>query len=122
MGHGSGRGPGCEAHRLVRIGIEDKEGLGDFGGFGFIVLSMPAHLSLAVTAHAMGIDGQEVAAEMPGSASQLSQRDLQVLSLIDRVSSQELMNGHIGDYKRQSIEQFKAFLAQGALLAHTGHT
>jgi hypothetical protein len=59
---------------------------------------------------------------MPGSASQLSQRDLQVLSLIDRVSSQELMNGHIGDHKRQSIEQFKAFLAQGALLAHPGHT
>lgn len=70
LGHGSGRGPGCEAHRLVRIGIEDKEGLGDFGGLGFMVLSMPAHLSLAVTAHAMGIDGQEVTAEMPGSASQ----------------------------------------------------
>ena len=31
------------------------------------------------------------------------------------------MNGHIAYHKRQSIEQFKAFLAQGALLAQTGN-
>lgn len=117
LSHGPGRCPSSEAHRLVRIGIKDKEGLRDLGGLRIIILSMPAHLPFAVAAHAMGIDGQEVAAEMPGSASEQSQRDLKLLRFIDGVSPQELMNGHIGDHKRQSIEQFKAFLAQGALLA-----
>jgi hypothetical protein len=42
---------------------------------------------------------------------------LQLFRLIDGVRSQELMNGHIGHDERQSIEQFKAFLTQGALLA-----
>jgi hypothetical protein len=70
----------------------------------------------------MGIDGQQVAAEMPGSASQPSQGDLQLFRLVGGVSPQELMNGHIADDKRQSIEQFKALLAQGALLAYTAHT
>jgi hypothetical protein len=31
------------------------------------------------------------------------------------------MHGHIADDNRQSIEQFKAFLAQGALLAYPAH-
>jgi len=65
LGNGPGRGPGREAHWLVRIGIEDKEGLGDRGGLGLIVLSMSSHLPFAVAAHALGIDGPEVAAEMP---------------------------------------------------------
>jgi hypothetical protein len=117
LGNGPGRGPGREAHRLVRIGIEDKEGLSDFGGLGIVLLAMSAHLPFAVAAHAMGIDGEEFAAEMPGSASELSQRDLQLLRLIDAVSPQELMNGHIADHKRQAIEQFKALLAQSAWLA-----
>ena len=121
LGNGPGRGPGREAHRLVRIGIEDKEGVSDLGGLGIILLAMPAHLPFAVAVHAMGIDGQECAAEMPRSASEPSQRDLQCLRFSDGVSPQELMNGHIGYYKRQSIEQFKAFLAQSALLAQTGH-
>jgi len=41
--------------------------------------------------------------------------------LIDAVSPQALMNGHIADHKRPSIEPCKAFVAQGALLASTGH-
>jgi hypothetical protein len=50
-----------------------------------------------------------------------SQGDLQRLRLVGGVSPQELMHGHIADDKRQSIEHFKAFLAQGTLLANPAH-
>ena len=65
LGNRARRTAGGEAHWLVGIRIEDKEGLRDFGGLGLIVFAVAAHLTLAVTAHAMGIDGQEVTAKMP---------------------------------------------------------
>jgi len=65
LGNGARSAPGGEAHRLVGISIEDKEGLRDFGGLGLIIFAMSAHLTLAVAAHTMGIDGQEVTAKMP---------------------------------------------------------
>ena len=65
LGNGPGRCPGREAHRLVRIGIEDKEGVSDLGGLGIILLAMPAPLPFAGAAPARWIDGQEGAAAMP---------------------------------------------------------
>ena len=65
LGNGLRRGPGREAYRRVRIGIEDKEDLSDLVGLGSIIPSMPAHLTFAVATHVMGINGQELVAEMP---------------------------------------------------------
>jgi hypothetical protein len=65
LGNGPRSGPGRAAHGLVGISIEDKEGLRDFGGLGLLILAMSAQLTLAVAAHAMGIDGQEVTEKMP---------------------------------------------------------
>jgi hypothetical protein len=65
LGNRARSAPSGEAHWLVGIGIEDKEGLRDFGGLGLMVFAMSAHLTLAGAAHAMGIDGQEVPATMP---------------------------------------------------------
>jgi hypothetical protein len=122
---GVGNGPrscrGREAHGLVRLGVEDTEGVSDRSGLGIIIRAMPAHLTRAVAAHAMGIDGQECAAEMPRSASEQSQRDVQRVRCSDGVSPQELMNRPIAHDKRQSIEQCTAFVAQGALWAYTGN-
>jgi len=65
LGHRARSTAGSEAHWLVGISIEAKEGLRDFGGLGHIVLAVAAPLTLAVAAHAMGIDGQEVTTKMP---------------------------------------------------------
>jgi hypothetical protein len=65
LGNRASSAPGGEAHWLVGIGIEDKEGLRDFDGLGLMVFAVAAHLTLAGAAHAMGIDGQEVTAKMP---------------------------------------------------------
>src|SRR5215471_7286559 len=76
LGNRARRPTGGEAHWLVGISIEDKAGVRDLGGLGLIGFAVAAHLTLAVAAHAMGIDGQEVTAKMPCSASQQSQSDL----------------------------------------------
>ena len=121
MGNRARSAPGGEAHGLVGIGIEDKEGLRDFGGLGLIIFAMSAHLTLAVAAHTMGSDGQEGPAKMPCSTSQQPQGAWELLRLFDRVSSQELMHGPIADDKRQAMEQCNAFVAQGALRASPAH-
>lgn len=121
LGNGPRSCRGREAPGLVRIGIEAKEGLSDLGGLGLMIRSMPAHLTFAVAAHAMGIDGQACAAERPRSASEQSQRDWQRVRFSDGVSPQELLNRPIAHDTRQSIEPCKTFLAQGALRAYPGH-
>ena len=65
LGHRARRTAGGEAPWLVGLRLEDKEGVRDFGGLGLSVFAVAAHRTLAVTAHAMGIDGQEVTAHRP---------------------------------------------------------
>jgi len=76
-------GAGEQADRLAGVGIEGKEGLGAFAcpPFLLVIGTVAAHLSLAVTGNAVGIDGQKVPAEMaPGPADQ-TQGDLKFLGL-----------------------------------------
>ena len=60
-GRRAGRGGGGEADRLMRVRVEGEEGRGHLERLGFMVVAIPAHLAFAVTAQAMGIDGQSAA-------------------------------------------------------------
>lgn len=73
LSHRSGGGGEEEANRLVSVGIQGEEGLGHLGGSIAVVVSMTAHLAFTVTAHAMGIDSQQLGLVVTGGAANLSQ-------------------------------------------------
>lgn len=107
-------GAECQTNRLKSVGVEAEEELGEFAGFLAGMIAAPWHLALAGTVHPMGIDRQETAAEMPPSAAEASEDNLQMLCLLDGMGVQEVVHGLIRGDERQAVEDFKTFLAQAA--------
>jgi hypothetical protein len=56
----------------------------------------------------MRIDCQQFALEIPGSQANFPQGNLQLHGSIDGQFSQQVMDGLIGGYERQSIGQFES--------------
>ncbi len=92
--------------------IQQEKGLGHFGWLGFGVEAVSAHLTLAVTGHAVRIQRQESAIEMTSGAAQFAQGDLQLLSLLDSVAGQKVVDGHIGGNEGEAVGQFKTLLGE----------
>ena len=78
-GGGPRRGGDRETHGLVRVGIEGEKHRGHFERFGFLVVTVAAHLPLAVTLSAMRIDRQQFTREIARGATNSPQGDLQSL-------------------------------------------
>ena len=120
LGHRAGRGSKGKSDRLLRVGVEDKEGLQLLGGRGVTILLVADHLAFAVTWDAMGIDGQHLGGEMTQGRPQLSEHDLNGLGFGHAVGIEQIMNGPITGHEGQSVGDFKALLAEGAFLALAG--
>jgi hypothetical protein len=73
------RGGGGETDRLMRVGIEGKEGRGHFEGPTLLVVAITPHQPLAITADAMRIDSQQFADVIARCAADSSQGNLQPL-------------------------------------------
>jgi len=102
---------------LLAVRVQAKEGLGHVAGSAVLVLLVPAHAAFAVTADAVGIDDKQTAEDLPGSAAEFAQGDLQVFGLGDGVVIEQAMDGDIGSHERETIGQFETALPQTALIA-----
>lgn len=102
------------------VGIQCEEGLRHLGGPVEFVVAMTAHLTFAIAAHAMRVDGQEFALVVTRGAAQLPQGDLQSLGVDHAMGAEQLMHGLVGGDKGQPVGQLKAFLRQCALVAQAG--
>lgn len=103
----------------MRVGIEAKEGLQNLERFDGFAPAIQAHLPLGVATHAMGIDSQKLSAEVSSCPSQQPQFNLQRFGFGHGVGCQQIMDGLVAGDKRQTVESFKALLAQGACFPHT---
>jgi hypothetical protein len=104
----------------VGIGVEHEENLGDLGGTFGLVVAVVAHVPLAVAAHAMRIDGQDPSLEVTRSPADLTQGDLEALTVDDGSSAQELVNGAISCEERDAVGQLEDVLIHGAAVPQTG--
>jgi len=109
-----GRRTEAKTDRLTCLTIQQEKGLSHFRWFLFGLETVPAHLAFAVAGQAVGIQGQESAREMVSSAAQFAQGDLEFLGLLDGMTVQELVDGHVGGDKGQAVGQFKTFLGKSA--------
>jgi hypothetical protein len=120
LGDGAGRGAEGEGQRLMGFGVESEKDLGCFDGTRRLERDLSAHLAFAPRAHAMRINGQEVALIMTAGTADFSQGDLKGLGLGDGVPFEHLMDGLIGGDKRQAVGQFEALLAERAIAPDAG--
>ncbi len=93
----------------MALGIEGKEGLGDLARFGLRALLVAAHLPLAVAAHAVGIDREQLAAEVAARAAQFAEGDLEALRLSYRVRRQQIVDGLVTADVGQAVGEFEPF-------------
>ena len=117
LGDGLGRRTEAKADGLAGVTIQQEKGLGHFGWFLFGAEAVSAHLALAVAGHAVRVHRQERAGEVSSGAAQFTQRDLQLLSLLDGVTGQEVVDGQVGGNEGQAVGQLKTFLGKRAPLA-----
>ena len=101
-----------EAQGLTGVGIEAEESLAHLQGFAFGAVPALAHLSFAVTANAMRVEGEQLPCEMAIGSADTSQSDLEVLSVGDCVGGEKAVNSRATDDKGQAIGQLEASLAQ----------
>jgi len=120
LGDGAGRGADGEGQRLMGFGVEREKDLGCFDGTRRLERDLAAHLAFAPRAHAMRVNGQEVALIMTAGTADFSQGDLKGLGLGDGVPFEHLMDGLIGGDKRQAVGQFEALLAERAIAPDAG--
>jgi len=78
-GGGPRRGSDRETHWLVGVGIESEKHRGHFERFRFLVVTVAAHLPLAITLGAMRVDRQQFAREIAGCTTNSPQSNLQSL-------------------------------------------
>ena len=83
--YAASRGGGSEADGLMRVGVESPEGLTHLGGFGSGVFNPFPHVTFAITAPAMGIDGDQSCPKVPRGATNSTQGDLESDTFGDRV-------------------------------------
>ena len=70
----------------------------------------------------MRIDQQHVPAKIPAGESHLPQRDLQTLSVFDRVRSEQLVDRGVAGHERQTVGEFEAAaIGQRAIVANSAH-
>ncbi len=99
------------------MAIQQEKGLGHFGWLFLGTEAVPTHLALAVADHPVGVQRQEGPSEMSSRAAQFAQGNLQLLSLLDGMTGQEVVDGRVGGNERQAVGQFETFLGEGAPLA-----
>jgi hypothetical protein len=122
LADGAGGGGGGQAQGLVRVHIQGEEGLGHLVG-GLLLMMLGAvstHLALAPGAHAVWVQGDALAAEMPAGTAEQPQGRLQGASVGHAVGIQELVDGGVAGDKRQAVGDLEAALAQAAAIAHPG--
>ena len=122
LGDGAGRGAEGEGHRLMGFGVESEKDLGCFDGTRRLERDLSAQLTFAPGAHAVGINGQEVALIMTAGAADFSQGNLKGFGLGDRVPFEHLMDGLVGGNERQAVGQLKTLLAERAIAPDAGRT
>lgn len=93
LSDGTGRGTGREADRLRRIGVEAKEGLGDFVSGMSVFVFMASHLAFAVAGESVWINDKQLAVEVATGAAQLSQGPLEVQSFGGAVRGAQVVDG-----------------------------
>lgn len=104
------------------LGVETEERLGDLIGFDSSVVSVTRHLALARARHAVGIDGKQLAAEVSPGATQAAEGELERFGLADGMSGEQVVNGLIGSYEGQAIDQIESPLSEatgGAQVANS---
>lgn len=102
------------------LGIETEEELGGFDGTRRLGRNLTAHLTLAPRAHAMRVNGQELAAKVIARATDFSQGDLKILGLSDGESFEHLMDGLIRGNERQAIGQLETLLTERTIPSDAG--
>ncbi len=102
--------------------IQQEKGLGHFGGFFFRTEAVSAHLALAEAGHAVRVQRQQSTGEMASGAAQFTQSDLEVLGLLNGVTGQELVDGHVGGNEGQAVGQLETLLGKGAPVAIRAQT
>ena len=115
-------GAGGETDRLVSVGVEHEESLGDVGRARGFVLTVAAHATLAIAAYAMRIDGQNPALKIARSAAHLAQGQLEAFAVDHGSSTEKFVDGHIGGKERQAVGQLEDVLVQAAAEAQAGDT
>ena len=83
---------------------------------------MAAHLALGAALDAMGVQHQQLSAEMAAGPAQFAQGELQALRSGDGAGIEQLMNGLVTGDEGQPVGHFKAFLAEGASAAQIAVT
>lgn len=118
VGGGRGRRGEGEAEGLMGPAIHQEEGLRHLASPFLGAEAVAAHLTLAVTDQAMGIEGQQGGVEMLRGPAQLAQGNLQLLGLLHGVMIEEFVDGRVGGYEGQTVGEFESFLGEGAAAAH----
>lgn len=116
---GAGGGGEGEDKRLGGVGVDDKKGLGVFDRGGVGGEGTPPHLALGIAAHAVGIDGEEFAAEMAAGVALVSEGDLEGLGLGDGVGGKQHVNGLVGGDEGKAVGDLESLLAEDAALAQS---
>ena len=75
--YAASRGGSREADRLMCVGVEHPEGLSHLGRFGAGVLDPLPHVAFAITAPAMGINGDQSCLKVSRGATDSTQGNLE---------------------------------------------
>lgn len=68
----------------------------------------------------MRIDGQKSSGKVPRGPAELSQCDLQALTVLDRSLIEQMMNGRVAGQKRQAVGQFEPTpIVQGSVFSNS---
>jgi hypothetical protein len=69
----------------------------------------------------MWINGQDMCREMAQGLTELSEHQLDSLSLGDTMGVEQMMHSRVTGHKGQTVSQFEALLTQGALVPFAGN-
>ena len=106
-----------QAKRLAARGIQEEKGLSLFGGRLVGCGAALDHLPFGVANLAVRIQGEYLGREVATGTSELAEANLELERLLDRVGIKQVVDGAITRKKGQTIGQFKALVAKGAVIA-----
>ena len=123
LGSGPGNRPsgrsGSKTQGLRTFGIETEKRLGHFAGGLQAVFAQAEHLPLSCGVQAMGIQRQQSGGKVPQGATDLPQRHLQSLGLLQSMSVQHPVDRGVRGDKGQAIEQLETALAERAVISQS---
>ncbi len=67
---------------------------------------------LTISKQSVRVDGEQPATEVSSGTTQAAQGECEGLGLLDRMSREQIVNGLIGSYERQAIEEFESLLSE----------